>query len=325
MKITVFNVDKIEEDSYKKLENENLEFVLCSDSATIENVGLAQGSQAICIRPYHMGKDQIQAYYDAGVRLISTRTVGYDHIDVEAAKEIGMKVSNTGYSAENVAEYTVMMMLMCLRNIKLVMNNYMNQRFSIAQRRGSLMKGKTIGVIGTGKIGTAVINILSSFGCEFLAYDCYKNPALEEKIKYVTLEELLSKSDIVTLHASANKENYHLIDAKGFELMKKSAIVVNASRGSLIDTEALIEALENERIAGAGLDVLEDEESYYYMDYPEKPIKNRNIAILKSMPNVITTAHMAFYTDAMLSESLMNAIEACVDIVNGKKSSFEIA
>ena len=159
-----------------------------------------------------------------------------------------------------------------------------------------------MGIIGTGRIGKTVIDHLAGFGCKMLAYDLYQNPEVSERAEYVSLEELFAQSDIVTLHTPATKENYHLIDREAIKTMKDGCMIINAARGTLVDSDALIEGIESRKVGGAALDVLEDEAGLYFLNRSGEVISNRQMAILKSFPNVILSPHTAFYTDEAVSD-----------------------
>ena len=265
-----------------------------------DNVSLAQGYDAVSCTPCNMGADMLQRFYDVGVRYVATRSIGYDHIDLEKARQLGMGVCRVSYEPETVADYAIMLMLMCCRNMPHIMNRSLVQDYSLKGKMGKDISDCTVGIIGAGQIGCTVIRHLSGFGCRLLAYDLYPNPQVEGLAEYVSLEQLYAESDIVTLHTPATTENYHLIDTGALSRMKDGVILINTARGSLVDTEALIEGLESGKIGHAALDVLEDEAGLYYANRMGEVIVNRHMAILRAFPNVILSPHTAFYTEKVV-------------------------
>lgn len=265
-----------------------------------DNVALARGYDAVSCTPCNMGADMLQRFYDAGVRYVATRSIGYDHIDLEKARQLGMGVCRVSYEPETVADYAIMLMLMCCRNMPHIMNRSTVQDYSLKGKMGKDICDCTVGIIGAGQIGCTVIRHLSGFGCRLLAYDLQRNPQMEGLAEYVPLEQLYAESDIITLHAPATAENYHLIGTGALSRMKDGVILINTARGSLVDTEALIEGLESGKIGHAALDVLEDEAGLYYANRMGDVIVNRQMAVLRSFPNVILSPHTAFYTEKVV-------------------------
>jgi D-specific alpha-keto acid dehydrogenase len=244
----------------------------------------------------------------AGVEYISTRSSGYDHIDIEYAKSVGISVGNVAYSPDSVADYTLMLLLMAVRDAKSTMRRAAMHDFRAPDARGKELRDMTVGVIGTGRIGTAVIERLRGFGCHVIAYDHRPKTSVE----YVPLDELLRRSDVVTLHTPLNADTHHLLGRRRISQMKDGALIINTARGALIDTEALISALQNGKLASAALDVLEGEEGIFYSDYKEKPIENELLLKLQRLPNVIITPHVAYYTEHALSDTVENTISNCM-------------
>ncbi len=274
--------------------------------ATIE---LAFGNRCISVsHKTHITNSILRALSQAGVAYISTRSIGYNHIDVDFAQSVGISVENVVYSPDSVADYTLMLMLMAVRSAKSTINRVAIHDFRLNDVRGKELRDMTIGVIGTGRIGTAVMDRLRGFGCHIVAYDhCPKTSA-----NYVPLDELLQQSDIVTLHTPLNAETYHLLNRQRIEQTKHGAFIINTARGSLLDTEALISALESGRLGGAALDVLEEEEGIFYADYRNKPIESKLLLRLQQFPNVLITPHTAYYTDHALRDTVENTLINCL-------------
>jgi len=273
------------------------------------NLELALGNR--CISVSH--KSQISgsillALRQAGVRYVSTRSVGYNHIDMHYAESVGISVENISYSPDSVADYTLMLMLMAVRNAKSTMSRVQVHDYRLNDVRGKELRDMTVGVIGTGRIGVAVMDRLRGFGCRVLAYDrCPKTSA-----DYAPLDELLQQSDVVTLHTPLNVDTHHLINRQRIEQMKHGAFIINTGRGSLLDTEALLPALESGKLRGAALDVLEGEEGVFYSDHRNKPIESKQLLRLHELPNVLISPHTAYYTDHALSDTVENTIINCL-------------
>jgi D-lactate dehydrogenase len=190
------------------------------------------------------------------------------------------------------------------------------QDFTLKGKIGIELHNATVGVIGTGRIGKTVINELYGFGCNIIAYDIYRSEEVKAKAEYVSLEELYKKSDIITLHTPATEDNYHMIDKSAIEQMKTGVMIINCARGSLIDTQALIDGIESGKIGFAGLDVIEQESGLYYFNRMGEPLGNPQLAILKSYSNVIVTPHTAFYTDEAVANMVENSILCASEFIN---------
>ena len=273
------------------------------------NVELARGNRCISVgHKTQVTKATLLALCRAGIRYLSTRSVGYNHIDVNYAQRIGMCVGNVSYSPESVADYTLMLMLMALRHAKSVIRRTESHDYRLHDVRGRELRDLTVGVVGTGRIGTAVLDRLRGFGGRTLAYDTQPQTSAH----YVALDELLQHSDIVTLHTPLTANTHHLLDQRRLGQMKHDAIVVNTGRGSLIDTDALLASLESGRLGGAALDVLEGEDGIFYADRRDQPIEGTPLVRLQELPNVIISPHTAYHTDHALIDTVENTIINCL-------------
>ncbi len=281
-----------------------------------ENVELARGYDAISATPCDLGADMLNLFYQAGVRYIATRSIGFDHIDLTRAKELGMGVAHVSYAPETVADYAIMLMLMCCRKIYPILERAKLQDYTLKGKMGKDLCDCTVGIIGTGQIGATVIKHLSSFGCRLLAYDLYPNEECAKTAEYVSLEELYAQSDIITLHTPSNAESYHMLNTKAFAQMKDDVIIINTARGALIHTDALIDALITGKVGYAALDVLENEDGLYYSNRIGDVIDNRTMAILRSFPNVILSPHTAFYTRKVVRDMAYKTIQNVHDMMN---------
>lgn len=239
---------------------------------------------------------------ERGVRYLSTRSAGLDHIDIKAAEAAGIHVENVAYAPDSVAEYAILLMLMALRNAGSILRRAGTCDFRLEERHAKDLRDMTVGVIGTGRIGRAVIDRLAGFGCAILAYD--PHPSLN--VRYAELDELLRQSDLVTLHIPLTDASWHLLDRTRIARMRRGAIIVNTARGALIDTDALTDALIHGDIAYAALDVVEGEEGWFYRDC--SALSPPPFTRLLALPNVIVTPHTAFYTERALNDIVRNTV-----------------
>jgi D-lactate dehydrogenase len=286
----------------------NVEWAYTNETPSKDNLVYAKGYDVVDIITTVIDKEMIDIWRSLGVRCIATRTIGYDHIDSAYAKSVGMGVVNISYSPASVADYTVMMILMGCRRIKHIMQRADVQDFSLKGKIGIELHNAAVGVVGTGRIGKTVINELAGFGCRIYAYDIYESDEVREKAQYVSLDEIYEKCDIISLHAPATEDNYHMIDKSAIDKMKQGVMIINCARGSLIDTQALIDGLDSGKIGFAGLDVIEQESGLYYFNRMGEPLGNPQLAVLKSYSNVIVTPHTAFYTDEAVANMVENSI-----------------
>ncbi|HEY3609779.1 MAG TPA: D-isomer specific 2-hydroxyacid dehydrogenase family protein [Pseudonocardiaceae bacterium] len=280
------------------------------------NIELAFGNRCISVgHKTRITNPTLLALGQAGVRYVSTRSIGYNHVDVEYAASVGISVENIAYSPDSVADYTLMLMLMVVRNAKSIIRRADVHDYRLTDVRGKELRDLTIGVIGTGRIGVAVMDRLRGFGCRVLAYDIRPRNSAD----YVPLDELLQLSDIVTLHAPLNADTHHLLDRQRIAQLPHGAFIINTGRGSLVDTEALVSALESGRLGGAALDVLEGEEGIFYADHRNKPIESSPLWWLQGLPNVIVSPHTAYYTDHALSDTVENSLINCLNFESEKQ------
>jgi D-specific alpha-keto acid dehydrogenase len=224
------------------------------------------------------------------------------------AARAGIAVENVAYSPDSVADSTLLLMLMVLRNAKSTMDRAQVHDYRLHDQPGKELRDMTVGVVGTGRIGVAVMDRLRGFGCRVLASD----PCRTTSAQYVTLDVLLRDSDVVTLHAPLTADTHHLLSRRRLERMRHGAIVINTARGALIDTEALLDALESGRLGGAGLDVVEGEEEVFYADHRQGFVENELLLQLQRQPNVVITPHTAYYTEHALRDIVENTLANCL-------------
>ena len=282
------------------------------------NVGLAAGDR--CVSVCHRAdvtNPTLLALSRAGVRNVITRSVGCNHIDVAFAEGVGISVGTVPYSPDSVADYTLMLMLMAVRHAKAVIRRIDRHDYRLEGMRGKELRDLTIGVVGTGRIGSAVISRLRGFGCRVLAHE----KLVGDRGADTPLDELLALSDVVTLHTPLTAETHHLLSPERIARLKRGAIVINTGRGSLIDTGALVAALECGRLGGAALDVVEGEEGIFYADRGGEAIDHEWLLRLQQLPNVLVSPHIAYYTDHALLDIVENSLVACVAAEGGGEPS----
>lgn len=289
---------------------------ITAEAVSDANIGLAVGNRCISVGHKSLVTNPtLLALSRAGVRYISTRSIGCNHIDLAYAESVGISVETVAYSPGSVADYTLMLMLMALRNAKHMIRRTDAYDYRLNNVRGKELRDLTVGVIGTGRIGAAVIDRLRGFGCRIVAHDTRPTCSAH----YVPVDELLQLSDIVTLHTPLNEGTHHLLDHRRIAKMKYGAFVINTGRGSLLDTEALASAVESGRLGGAALDVLEGEEGIFYADCSNKTIHSKLLVRLQRLPNVLISPHTAYYTDHALSDAVENSLINCVNFESRKQ------
>ncbi|MBD5501252.1 MAG: lactate dehydrogenase [Lachnospiraceae bacterium] len=327
MKVTVYNCREFDEkELFLRYEKElAMELVLCPDAPDKENAALAKGSLCIDIITSKMTRELLEIFASYGVKYVVTRTIGYDHVDIEAARELGMTVANAPYGPNGVADYAVMLILMTVRRMKSIINRTRIQDYTLKGLMGRELKDLTVGVVGTGRIGKAVLANLSGFGCRRIAYDVYESEDVKKDgVSYVTLDEMWEQADVITLHAPLTEDNYHMLNEETISRMKNGVVIINTARGGLIDSEALIKGIESGKIGGAGLDVVENEFGLYYYDHKEDILDNRELFLLRSFPNVIVSHHMAFYTDDCVETVVRDSLLGCKCFMEGKENPWEV-
>ena len=273
-----------------------------------DTVELAKGCDAVCVFVNDtVNAEVIKRLHELGVKMVALRSAGYNNVDVRAAFGRVHVVHVPAYSPYAVAEHTIALLLTSVRRIHKAYNRTRDFNFSLNGLTGFDLHGKTVGVIGTGKIGRIFIDICRGFGMNVIAYDRF--PAKDSGITYVTLEELFRESDIISLHCPLTEETWHMIDAEAIESMKKGVVLLNTSRGGLVDTEALLTGIKDRKIGAACLDVYEEEADIFFEDRSGHIMNDELLSRLISMPNVIVTSHQAFLTE----EALNNIAETTVN------------
>ncbi len=314
MKISFFSAQPYDKEFFTRHNSHfgfELEFFeVALDSQT---VGLVQNATVVCVFVNDLATaDVLQQLVSKGVKIVALRCAGFNNVDLQAAKDLGLRVCRVpAYSPEAVAEHAVAMILTLNRKTHKAYNRVREQNFSLHGLMGFDLYNKTIGIVGTGKIGQALCRIMKGFGCRVLAFDLMVNPDLEkEGVEYVSMITLLQQSDIISLHTPLNEQTKHLINKETIALTKPGIMVINTSRGGLIETRDVIDALKSGHIGYLGIDVYEQEEGLFFRDRSSDIIVDDMIQRLMSFPNVLVTAHQAFFTkeamDQIAETTLLN-------------------
>lgn len=288
---------------------------------------LAKGYDAICaFVSADVGAETLSILKDCGVKTVLMRCAGFNNVDTEKAKELGMIVKRVpGYSPESVAELAMGLALAVNRRLYKAYNKVRENDFSLRGLRGVNFYGKTAGIVGTGKIGAAMCRICRGFGMRVIAYDVYQNPALADFVEYVSLDELLAQSDLISLHCPLMDETYHMINLETIKKMKDGVILVNTSRGALVDTAELIEGIRMRKFLGVGLDVYEEETGNVYEDRSDDIMEHSVTARLLTFPNVMITSHQGFYTLEALAAIAETTLQNLMDAKEGKRTPNDVA
>ena len=310
MKVFVYNYREYDEKEFflRYTEEFGMELGYTLDNLTPDNVDLAKGYEFVSIITTPVTAPMLDRFKEIGVRMICTRCIGYDHIDIKHAKEIGMVITNITYEPEGVAEYTVMDILMAVRRVKELNVRTNCNNFSLEGMLVGELKDMSVGIIGAGQIGLSVLRDLSGFGCKLYYHNRSRKEEAEKYAEYLDLDTLLRTCDIISLHLELNDSTYHMIDAEALAKMKDGVIFVNTARGPLVDTEALISALNSGHVSTAALDVVENEFGLYYNDCTGMDLEDHFIGRLRKMPNVIFSHHMAFYYRNAVRDMVYNCL-----------------
>lgn len=295
-------------DSFDALKPEGMKIKYFETRLSEDTVSLAKGYDAVIVFVNDdVNKTVLDALYSVGVKLVALRCAGFNNVDLKAAKGKIKVIRVPAYSPHAVAEHTMGMLLTSIRRIHKAYIRSKDFNFSLNGLTGFNLNGRTVGIVGTGKIGKAFVSICKGFGMNVLCYDLYPDETLG--VTYTSLHEIFRKSDIISLHCPLTKENYHMINEDVISQMKKGVVILNTSRGSLIDAEALLEGIKTKKIGAACLDVYEEESDLFFEDHSGRIIQDDILARLISMPNVLITSHQAFLTE----EALGNIAQTTID------------
>jgi D-lactate dehydrogenase len=323
LKVAVFDSRSYDIEYLTHANQDRFALTFLPSALDIDTAGSAAGSMAVCLFVNdHADAAVIRKLAALGVRMIALRCAGYNNVDLKACEEHGISVARVpAYSPNAVAEHTVALMLMLNRKLHIAYLRNRAGAFVLDGLTGFDMKGKTAGVIGVGKIGQCVVDILLGFGCRVLAFDKYPSEELlASKAEIVELEQIFRESDIITLHVPLFPETYHLIDRKAIQMMKRGVMIINTSRGGLVDTPALIVGLKSGQVGSAGLDVYEEEAGIFFQDLSGKVLTDDVLARLMTFNNVVVTSHQGFLTHEALTNIADTTVENLLEFQNGKRS-----
>lgn len=328
MKVAVFSTKKYDQKSFEII-NDNYQHKLAffEFRLTEQTARMAQGFDAVCA---FVNDDLSQAVLEElahnNIRLIAMRCAGFDKVDLDAAKTLGIQVVRVpAYSPEAIAEHTLGLMLSLNRRIHRAYQRTRDANFSLEGLTGFNFHGKTVGVIGTGKIGIATIRILKGLGMNILAYDPYENPiAIDLGVTYTSLDDIYQQADVITLHCPMTQENYHMLNADAFKKMRDGVMLINTSRGELLNSKDAIEALKNSKIGSLGIDVYENEKDLFFEDKSNDVIKDDVFRRLSACHNVLFTGHQAFLTEEALGNIADTTLNNISHFEAGTASSNEL-
>ena len=317
--IAFFDTKPYDREYFEKTPHDGLHFKFYVNKLNAETAFVTKGCDgAVAFVNDSIDEKAINELYKYGVRVLAMRCAGYNNVDIKAAQGKIKILRVPKYSPYAVAEHTMALLLCLNRKIHRAFNRTRDYNFSINGLTGFDLHGKTAGIIGTGKIGQIFIDICRGFGMNIIAYDPY--PLENSGIEYVSKEELFRRSDIISLHCPLTKSTYHIVDEEALKEVKNDVYILNTSRGALIDAEALLTALKESRVGGAGLDVYEEESSLFFEDFSGSVIQDDVLSLLVNMPNVIVTSHQAFLTH----EALSGIAEVTIDNLNSFFSGKEL-
>jgi D-lactate dehydrogenase len=298
VKVAVFSTRPYDEHFLNEANADQHELVYFEVKLSPTTAPLAVGHEAVCAFVNDdLSREVLEQLAKGGVRLIALRSAGFNHVDLVAAQELGLTAMRVpAYSPYAVAEHALALLLALNRKLHRAYNRVREGNFSLDGLLGFDLHGKTIGIIGTGKIGAVFAGIMSGFGCRLLAYDPIPNKGLEHLVSYLSLEQLLTESDVISLHCPLTPETHHLINQTSVNQMKPGVVLINTSRGALVDTPAVIEGLKDGKIGYLGLDVYEEEGDLFFEDLSNHVIQDDVFSRLLTFPNVLITGHQGFFT-----------------------------
>ena len=329
MKILFFDTKSYDKESFDKqvVNYPDIEIEYLKTDLAPKTAPLARGYDAVCaFVSSDVGTKTVEALHEAGVKLILMRCAGFNNVDLDKAKEYGIKVMRVpGYSPEAVAEHAMTLALAVNRRIHKAYVKVRENDFSLGGLMGFNFYQKTAGIVGTGKIGAAMARICRGFGMKVIAYDVYENPSLKDFVTYVTLDELLAQSDLISLHCPLMDSTYHLINKDTIAKMKDGVILVNTSRGGLVKTNDLIDGIRARKFFGVGLDVYEEETKNVFEDRSDEILEHSTTARLLSFPNVMITSHQGFFTQEALEAISKTTLDNAVAFEKDETTGNEVA
>lgn len=327
MKIACFSTKSYDKEYLSKAIVAPHSIVFFEESLNPNTVGLLTGFDGICVFVNDkLDNNLLQQIASAGIKAIFLRCAGFNNVVISTATSLGIKVYRVpAYSPYAVAEHAVALVLTLNRKTHKAYNRVKEYNFSIERLHGFDLHGKTVGVIGTGTIGLVFAKIMLGFGCKVIAFDpTESDDAKQLGIQYVALEDVLKQADILSLHCPLNEHTRHMISTKEFSIMKHGAMLINTSRGALIDTKEAIEALKTGALGYLGIDVYEEEEKLFFHDFSESIISDDILMRLMTFPNVLITSHQAFFTHEALTQIAETTYQNMLDFTHGTSSTNQL-
>ncbi len=301
------------------------DYVATKETLSLDNIKLCEGCDAIStLGRVIVDEGLMGALAEKGIRYYATRTIGYNHIDLAAAKKYGIKVCNSNYPPDSVAEFTVMMILLTLRKYKQTLWRQQVNDYSLLGLQGRVLGRMTVGVMGGGRIGTKVMEILKGFGCRILCHSDDRRAEVEALAEYVDEDTMYALSDVITYHMPSLESTYHILNEQTLAKMKDGVILINTARGELFDIRTLVKGIESKKIGALAMDVFEGEEGIYHENRLVDILRNRDMAYLRQFPNVVFTPHMAFYTQLSLESMMQVGMEGLVEFCQTGSAQYEI-
>lgn len=328
MKILFYDTKSYDKESFQDTLKDYQDITIEYTKSDLDprTAALAEGFDAVCaFVSSDIGTQTMEILHEKGITLLLMRCAGFNNVDLETAGKYGIRVMRVpGYSPEAVAEHAMALALASNRRLYKAYNKVRENDFSLSGLMGFNFYQKTAGIIGTGKIGAAMCRICRGFGMKVIAFDVYQNESLKDFVEYVSLERLLSDSDVISLHCPLMDSTYHLINIDTIRQMKDGVILVNTSRGALVKTDDLIEGIRMHKFAGVGLDVYEEETNNVFEDRSDEILEHSTTARLLSFPNVMITSHQGFFTREALGAIAATTLRNAMDYVEGKESPNDV-
>ncbi len=328
MKILFYDTKNYDRESFDEILKTFPEITIEYTKSDLDprTAALAEGFDAVCaFVSSNVGTQTLEILHAKKIRFVLMRCAGFNNVDLDTAKKYGIRVMRVpGYSPEAVAEHAMALALASNRRLYKAYNKVRENDFSLSGLMGFNFYQKTAGIIGTGKIGAAMCRICHGFGMKILAYDVYRNDSLKSFVEYVSLEKLLSDSDVISLHCPLMDSTYHMINIDTIRQMKDGVILVNTSRGALVKTDDLIEGIRLHKFAGVGLDVYEEETNNVFEDRSDEILEHSTTARLLSFPNVMITSHQGFFPREPLTSIASVTLQNAADAISGKASANDV-
>ena len=326
MKFAIYELWEAERATLEQMSQEyGFTYEVTKEILTLDNIHLCDGCDGVAtLGMSRINEDVLRTLSEKGIRYYATRTIGYNHVDLAAAKKYGVKVCNSNYPPDSVAEFTVMMILLSLRKYKQTLWRQQVNDYSLMGLKGEVLGKMTVGVMGGDRIGTKVMEILKGFGCRILCYSDDRRAEVEAIAEYVDEDTMYALSDVITYHMPCLPTTRRILNEGTLAKMKDGVVLVNTARGELFDINTLIKGIESQKIGALAMDVFEGEEGIYHENRIVDILQNRDMAYLRQFPNVIFTPHMAFYTQLSMESMMQVGLESLLEFNKTNSAKTEI-